>query len=259
MPSTKNQQYEIYKENFRQMKKLPFVQFLLKENRLLKKENAELKDTVVKLCRKVLIKEEPIEVKKENIVYEIEEEDPKEEIISVSDVVLNGKTRELTVENSCLNNELVEDDTTDSVDEVEVEETADAVEEEEEVEEEEDVEEEEVEEEEEEVEEEEVEEEEEEVEEEEVEEEVVEEEVVEEEEDEVVEEVDVVEEEEEEEDEVVEEEEEEEEEVYEVKINSKIYYVMNEVDSVIYELDSNGDISIEAGKYKNGKPVFNKK
>jgi hypothetical protein len=47
--------------------------------------------------------------------------------------------------------------------------------------------------------------------------------------------------------------------VYEIKINSKTYYVMNEVDSIIYELDSNGDISIEAGKYKSGKPVFYKK
>ena len=72
MSSTRNLKVEMYKENFEQMKKLPFVKFLLKENRLLKKENKGLKDTVVKLCRKVLIKEEHIEVKKENIVYEIE-------------------------------------------------------------------------------------------------------------------------------------------------------------------------------------------
>ena len=71
---------------------------------------------------------------------------------------------------------------------------------------------------------------------------------------------------EEEEDEVVvvetEEEEEEEEEgaeedVYEIEINGKTYYVSNEKDSVIYAADENGDISIEAGVYKNGKPIFN--
>jgi len=69
---------------------------------------------------------------------------------------------------------------------------------------------------------------------------------------------------EEEEDEVVvvetEEEEEEEgaeEDVYEIEINGKTYYVSNEKDSVIYAADENGDISIEAGVYKNGKPIFN--
>ena len=67
-----------------------------------------------------------------------------------------------------------------------------------------------------------------------------------------------------EEEEVVEEAQEEEEEdaeeadVYEVTIKGKTYYVSNEVDSVIYAADENGDISIEAGIYKNGKPVFNK-
>jgi hypothetical protein len=34
---------------------------------------------------------------------------------------------------------------------------------------------------------------------------------------------------------------------------------MNEIDSVIYDADENGDISIEVGKYKKGKPIFNKK
>ena len=50
--------------------------------------------------------------------------------------------------------------------------------------------------------------------------------------------------------------EEEEEGVYEVTIKGKQYYVMNEVDSIIYLADENGDVSIEAGIYKNGKPTF---
>ena len=103
---------------------------------------------------------------------------------------------------------------------------------------------------------------EEEVEEEEVEEEVEEEEEEEEEEVEVEgeEEVEVeveVEVEEEEEVEVEGEEEEEGDGVYEVQINGKSYYVANEIDSIIYEADDEGEITIEAGVYKNGKPVFN--
>jgi YHS domain-containing protein len=54
----------------------------------------------------------------------------------------------------------------------------------------------------------------------------------------------------------VEEEVEEEEDVYEIQINGKTYYVMNETDSIIYEADENGEITIEAGVYKNGKPTF---
>ena len=53
-------------------------------------------------------------------------------------------------------------------------------------------------------------------------------------------------------------EEEEEADVYEVTIKGKTYYVSNEVDSIIYAADENGDISIEAGIYKNGKPVLKK-
>jgi hypothetical protein len=34
---------------------------------------------------------------------------------------------------------------------------------------------------------------------------------------------------------------------------------MNETDSIIYDADENGDISLEVGVYKNGKPIFNKK
>jgi len=58
---------------------------------------------------------------------------------------------------------------------------------------------------------------------------------------------------------VEEEEEEEEESVYEVTIKGKVYYVMNEVDSIIYDADENGDISLEVGIYKAGKPTFYKK
>jgi hypothetical protein len=54
-------------------------------------------------------------------------------------------------------------------------------------------------------------------------------------------------------------EEEEEESVYEVSIKGKTYYVMNEIDSIIYDVDENGDISLEVGIYKEGKPVFYKK
>ena len=52
------------------------------------------------------------------------------------------------------------------------------------------------------------------------------------------------------------EESEESEDVYEIVINGKTYYVSNEQDSIIYAADENGDVSIEAGLYKNGKPVF---
>ena len=63
----------------------------------------------------------------------------------------------------------------------------------------------------------------------------------------------------EEEVEIVEGEEEEgegDEDVYEIEINGNTYYVSNEKDSVIYAADENGEITIEAGVYKNGKPVF---
>jgi len=90
---------------------------------------------------------------------------------------------------------------------------------------------------------------EEEVVEEEVEEEVVEDEVVEEEvvEEEVVEEEDAEEE---------QEDAEEEQEVYDIEINGKTYYIQNEKNGPIYEADENGEISMEVGVYKNGKPTF---
>ena len=55
-----------------------------------------------------------------------------------------------------------------------------------------------------------------------------------------------------------EEEEEEEEEVYEVIIKGKTYYTSNEISGVIYGVDTNGDVSIEVGSYKDSKPVFKK-
>ena len=54
----------------------------------------------------------------------------------------------------------------------------------------------------------------------------------------------------------VEEIEEEEEEVKEVKINGKTYYITNEINGIIYDLDENDEISLEVGKYNNGVPTF---
>ena len=54
-----------------------------------------------------------------------------------------------------------------------------------------------------------------------------------------------------------EEDDEEDEGVYEVIIKNKTYYVSNEVDSIIYATDKNGDISEEVGIYVKGKPKFN--
>ena len=48
----------------------------------------------------------------------------------------------------------------------------------------------------------------------------------------------------------------EEEEVYEVTINGKSYYTTNETSGAIYGLDENGDVSLEVGVYKVGKPTF---
>ena len=48
----------------------------------------------------------------------------------------------------------------------------------------------------------------------------------------------------------------EEEEVYEVTIKGKSYYTSNEKNGTIYGLDENGDVSIEVGVYKAGKPTF---
>jgi len=297
---------KFYKKNFDCLRKIPYVKQLMKENKRLETENAELKNTIFKLCKKLLEKDGPevvvLEIPKtENIVYEIEENDDsvqmndsvtpqcKLEKVESTDVSIASEedefvdAEEISVkEEESLDNvnqeivlqEIVGPQETNILVEEEEEEEEVVVEEEEVVVEEEEVvvEEEEVVVEEEEEEEEVVVVEEVVVEEEEEEEEVVvveevvveeeeeeEEEVVVEEEEEEEEEVVVEEEEEEEEEVVVEEEEEEEDEVYEITINSKTYYVTNEIDSIIYEADSSGDISVEAGIYKNGKPTFYKK
>ena len=54
-------------------------------------------------------------------------------------------------------------------------------------------------------------------------------------------------------------EEEEEDEVIEVTIKGKTYYTTDEKNGIIYDLDENGDISVEVGKYSNGKPILKKK
>jgi hypothetical protein len=279
---------KFYKKNFDGLKKVPFVKFLLKENKKLEKENAELKDTVFKLCKRLLEKDEPrisnttvIEddevmilktPKTENIIYEIQENDDGDFQRQYHDIVIKPEKHQdihvVLQEDEDVEVVVVEEEEEDEEVEVEVEvvvEEEDQEEEEEEEQEEQEEQEEDQEEQEEDQEEDVVEEEEEEVveeEEEEVveeqeedqEEEVVEEDVVEED---VVEEEEV--EEEEEEEDVVVVEEEGDDEVYEITINSKPYYVTNEINSIIYEADLSGDISIEAGIYKNGKPTFYKK
>ena len=60
----------------------------------------------------------------------------------------------------------------------------------------------------------------------------------------------------EEEEEVTEPDVEEDAEVVEVTINGKTYYTTNEINGIIYDVDENGDVSLEVGLYKNGKPTF---
>ena len=210
-------------ENYKFLLQLPLVKDLLKENKSLKKKVRKMEKLFIRHNLRLLkedadvpivIKQEPgISIKKtENIVYEIIEEDENIEILNISDVGLNGKTCNLTVEKcspvqqAVVAHSVVEDNVANSV-VVEVEE--------------------------------------EEVEEEEVEEEAAHSVVVEVAANAVEVEVEV-------------EEEEEEGEVYEVVINKKTYYVTNEIDSTIYDLDENGDISVEVGQYKKGKPIFYK-
>jgi hypothetical protein len=276
---------DIYISNYDALLELPLVQQLMEENKKLKKKNRKLekqllaalldnRGQVEKKQRKMaFVKSEPVEEddfeiecvepsKSENIVYELIEQPSidveteallkfKESTDELLDIV--EKTVISTEKSVIVSQQILADIKALDDEEEEVEEVEEVVEEEvEEVEEEEVVEEEVVEEEVEEVEEV-VEEEVEEVVEEEVEE-VVEEEVEEVEEEEVEEVEEVVE---EEVEEVVEED--DSGEVYEITIKGKSYYVMNEKDSIIYDVDENGDVSVEVGVYKNGKPVFNKK
>ena len=52
---------------------------------------------------------------------------------------------------------------------------------------------------------------------------------------------------------------EEEDEVEEVTINGNTYYTTSTVNGLIYDVDEDGEISIEVGKYDKGKVVFYKK
>jgi hypothetical protein len=53
--------------------------------------------------------------------------------------------------------------------------------------------------------------------------------------------------------------EEDETEVYEVTIRSKKYFTTNQQNGKIYEIDSEGEVGNEIGKFVNGTAVFNKK
>jgi len=261
-------------DDIESIKSHPFVESIIRENKRLRKKNRKLEKKLLRLFTEnhSLLSSKPshriiddsdsedevVQIhpeKKENIVYEIVEDEVP---IKVEPQIKN-ETKKLTIIVPTVDFQEEEDVPVEveEYEEVEVEEEDVPVEVEEE---------------------EEVEEEVEEYEEEEVEEEV-------EEYEEVEEEVDEEEEEEVEEYEEVEEEEEtgvvqgavapvkektgvvqgavapveeEEDAVYEVTIKGKTYYVTNEVDSVIYDVDENGDVSIEAGIYKNGKPILHK-
>ena len=49
------------------------------------------------------------------------------------------------------------------------------------------------------------------------------------------------------------------EEVMEIIIKGKTYYTTDDQNGVIYDLDEDGEISVEVGYFKNGKHYFNKK
>jgi hypothetical protein len=294
--------HDEYREVYKSVMNIPIVANMKEENSYLKKEVKELKELVFKY-EKILhwhnirfdepeihvekIKTEDVEVnvidcdgddvqfieekQKENVVYELEEDEQAED--DTNSIMYTGEEYEIPLEEVNQNNNVdVEKEVEQSEEVVEVEEQKQEEEEEEEQEveeveqeEEQEVEpqeeEEEVEVEEEEEQEVEVEQEEEEEEEVEVEEEEeVEEEVEVEEQEEVEEEEEEVEEVEEEEVEVEEQEEvEEEEDLYEIKINGVKYATNNEQNGLIYELVFDGDVGDVVGAFKNGKPHFNKK
>ena len=52
--------------------------------------------------------------------------------------------------------------------------------------------------------------------------------------------------------------EEEEDEVFEIVINKKTYYTDDKQNGTLYDLDEDGEISVEVGKLINGKPKLNK-
>jgi hypothetical protein len=71
----KNLEFEIYKENFKFMKNIPFVKNLIVENEKLEKENSSLKTIISILVKKLFVKEqEELEKDKftnENVTFEI--------------------------------------------------------------------------------------------------------------------------------------------------------------------------------------------
>ena len=279
--SSEFNEYETYKMHHDIIMTFPIVKKLKKENKMLKKENKKLLDILYKLTQSqpqdastqfpIFMKEEyednfieVVENSKPNIVYELLETDDisiKLENKLIPDIAANNMDDISEINDEEEEEEEEEETEEQEEEEEEQEETEEQEEEEEEeeieVEETEEVEVEETDE----TEEQEEVEETEEVEVEETEEQEEEEEEVEVEETEEVEEVEVEEteeeEEEEEEVEVEETEEQEEEEVKEVTINGRTYYTSDEKNGVIYDVDENGDISLEVGNYVNGKPKFN--
>ncbi len=51
---------------------------------------------------------------------------------------------------------------------------------------------------------------------------------------------------------------EEDDEVFEIEIKGKTYYTDNQENGIIYDMDDEGEISLEVGKLTNGKPSFYK-
>ena len=247
---------QIAEDNFYHIQQLPYVKQLIKENAKLKRRTKELKrlvklisnnlplfkrgqdDDEVVVVEKKKVKVEVIDVDEigvgPDIGIKVEKKSDTNNIVIVVEEINEEEAEEEAVEEEAVEEEAVEEE---AVEEEEAEE--EAVEEEEA--------------------------EEEEAEEEEAEEEEAEEEEAEEEEDE---EEEAEEEEAEEAEDPTNEEaggvrgavapaEEEDEEVYEVIIKGKAYYTSNEKSGVIYGIDSNGDVSLEVGVYKDGKPIFN--
>ena len=249
--SNEFEQYREFKSHYDILMTLPIVKSLKKENKKLRKENTKLLNLLFQLTHThcplpstldenlIVIKEESVE---NNVPLPEDNDDVSDDncVVEIPNPIVQNIVYELCEEEE----EVVVDKQEEEESE---EETEEAVEEEEEEAVEEAVEET-------------VEEEEEAVEEteEEEEEEAVDEEEVEETEEEVEETEEAVEETEEGEEEEEEEEEEagEEEEVSEVVINGRTYYTTNEKNGIIYDVDENGDISLEVGHYVNGVAKF---
>lgn len=251
---TKKEKKAIFEYAMEDLKKNPLIEILLKQNRKLEKENRNLQKTIVAICNQfssstiatreegsnteaaeqeedeeVAILDENESNGNENIVYTIQDEDSEVKIIKMEPGIVEEEVDNAILKMKEATDELLKTATSAVIYSSESVKTSQqiladiqAISDDEE---------------------------------EEAEEEAQEEEVVEE-----AEEVVEVEEEEVVEEEVVEAEEEVEEEgVYEIKIKGTTYYVTNEINSIIYAVDKDGDISIEAGIYKNGKPTFYKK